>query len=121
MIDHATQIVMGGVLALLIIREVFVFIVKIRDRSADTGDNGRRRATTDPLRGMRKDVEAVLLRLDRIIERLEELSEETKCSRRQSEITFEQAERMTRAVSQLETVINEAALRRRSTETNPGL
>ena len=122
MIENATAVGVGGILALLVIREVFRFVVKLREGTlAPAGANGKTRPKTDPIRAVQTNVEAVLIRLDRIVDRLDELSEETKLGRKQSEIAGEQTERMVRAVSQLEHTINEATQRRRSHETNPGL
>lgn len=121
MIENATEITVGGILTLLILREVFAFVVKVRDRSLDNGSSrGKTRRKTDPLLAVQTNVEAVLIRLDRIVDRLDDLAEETRSSRKQSEITGEQAERMMRCVCQLQETVDEAT-RRRTGDTNPGL
>lgn len=122
MIENATQIGVGGILALLILREVFTFVGRLRDKSSAGSETpSKTRPRTDPIRAVHMNVEAVLSRLDRIVERLEDLADETKNSRRQSEITSEQTERMVRAVGQLESTINDLTAKRRSGDTNPGL
>jgi uncharacterized protein YukE len=71
------------------------------------------------VKNIQNSVDAVLSRLDRIIERLEDIGASTKAARKQSEITGEQTERMCRAVGQLENTINEYAAKRRQTDTQP--
>lgn len=118
MIEGLTQVAIGGILALLILREVFDFI---RKRRAYANDNHQRRPTGERLKEVANGVDAVLSRLDRIIERLDEVAAATKSARKQTEITGEMAERMSRAVSQLEETINDVALRRRTADTSPGV
>lgn len=123
MIENATTIGVGGILALLIIREVFRFVAKLRDGSAqhNSSGNGKTRPKTDPMRAVQTNVEAVLIRLDRIVDRLDDLGEEAKMGRKQSQIAGEQTERMVRAVDNLEQTINAVLGRRRTSDTSPGL
>jgi len=114
MMQQLTNIGVGGILTILILRLVFDFLKHRRENNG----SGRGRLSTDKVKGIQTGVDAVLMRMDSIIDRLDDLAEATKAARKQSEITCEQTERMTRAVAQLETTIGVMA--RRTVETQPG-
>lgn len=118
MTEVLTQVGVGGILVLLILREVFGFLAR---RRLDNTEPGSRKSNTDKFKAVQSGVDAVLVRLDRIIERLDDVAEATRLARKQSEITGEMTERMSRAVSMLEETLTEAAGRRRTADTNPGL
>ncbi len=125
MIGDITQVALGGIVALLILREVFKYLAD-RKRpptvcALATQDPSKRRRTTDRFKEVQSGVEAVLSRLDTIIERLDDVKTAVRASRKQSEITGEMAERMTRSVAHLEQTINDALGRRRTTDTSPGV
>lgn len=109
MIENLTNVAVGGILALLILREVFNFVARLKT----SRNNGTNHTGSKP--GLAASA-AVLAKLDRIIERLDDIAEASRAARKQSEIAGEQTERMVRAVSQLETTINETALKRLSTQ-----
>jgi hypothetical protein len=111
MTGQLTSVGVGGILAILILRLVFDFLKHRRN------GNGRGRLGTDKVKGIQTGVDSVLMRMDHIIDRLDTMTEATKAARKQSEITCEQTERMTRAVYQLEQTIGVMA--RRTVETNP--
>lgn len=112
MIQHLTQVGVGGIFAIMVLRLVFDFVTKLRN------GNGKGRRATDKFKDVQNSVEAVLIRLDRIIERLEDLAASTKETRKQSEVTCEQTERLARGLSSLEQTIG--ALARRTVDTQPG-
>ena len=121
MISDITQVALGGIVALLILREVFQYLSKRKSSGTEPATAmNKRRLTTDRVKHVQNGVDAVLSRLDRIIERLEDVAEQTRAARKQSAITGETTERMTRAVNQLEQTINAAMGRRRTSETSPG-
>lgn len=112
MIENVTQIGIGGIFSIMVLRLVFDFVTKLRN------GNGKGRRDTDRFKDVQNSVGAVLIRLDRIIERLDEVAESTKAARKQSEITGEQTERVARGLSSLEQTIG--ALARRTADTQPG-
>ena len=114
MAETAAQGSLAAIVALLILREVFAYLSKRKEA------NGARR-TTDKVNDLRMQLEGVISRLDRIIERLDDMALATKAARRQTEIATEQTERMVRAVSQLEKTFNDAGLHRRTHDTAPGV
>lgn len=121
MIGDITQVALGGIVALLLLREVFQYLSKIRaPKGEDAASAPKTRPTTDRVKEVKNGVDAVLARMDRIIERLDDVSGAVRAARKQSEITGEMAERMTRAVGQLEETVNDALGRRRTSDTNPG-
>lgn len=113
MTGQLTSVGVGGILAILILRLVFDFLKHKRD-----GNGARGRLSTDKVKGIQSGVDAVLMRMDHIIDRLDTMADAVKASRKQTEIACEQTERMTRAVAQLEQTIGVMA--RRTTETQPG-
>ena len=113
MMQQLTNIGVGGILTILILRLVFDFLKHRRDNGGN-----RARLSTDKVKGIQSGVDAVLMRMDHIIDRLDSLADATKAARKQSEITCEQTERMMRAVAQLESTIGVMA--RRTAETQPG-
>lgn len=118
MVDAVTQVTVGGIVALLILREVFSHLQRRKDNGIGSNTKGRR--DTDKLKSVQASLDAVLQRLDRIVERLEDVVDATRAGRKQSEITGEMTERMCRAVATLEETINEAG-RRRTADTQPGV
>lgn len=116
MTELVTQLGIGGILVLLVVREFLTYLARRRD---DSGDNSGRR-NTDRFKTIQGGVDAILVRLDRIVERLEDVVDATRAGRKQSEITGEMTERMCRAVATLEETINEAG-RRRTADTQPGV
>jgi len=113
MVETATQISMGAIVSLLILREVFAYLLKRKDH--DTA-----KLSTDRTKEIMAQLENIIARLDRVIERLDDLSVATKQARRQTEIAAEQTERMVRAVSQFEKTFNGAGLHRRTQDTPAG-
>lgn len=118
MIGDITQVALGGIVALLILREVFAYLAK-RKPNGEAG--GKTRPNTDRVKNVQNGVDAVLSRLDRIIERLEDVTEQTKAARKQTEITGERTERITRQLEKIEETLTEveAATRRRATGPQP--
>lgn len=112
MTEHLTQIGVGGIFALMVLRLVFDFVARLRN-----GGNGKTkgRRDTDRFRDLQNSMGAVVLRLDRIIERLGDVAEETRAARKQGVVTGEQTERLTRAVFNLQAAIQ------RTPDTNPGI
>lgn len=117
MTEIITQLSVGGIFALLVIREVLGFFARRRLSGLDAPTSGRR--NTDKFKTIQSGVDAILGRLDRIVERLEDMRDATRHARKQSEITKEMTERVCRAVTQLEQTVG--ALARRSTDTQPGV
>lgn len=117
MAEIITQLGIGGILVLLVIREFLAFIARRKESESYTST---RRPTTDKFKTIQGGVDAILQRLDRIVERLEDLAGATRAARKQTEITGEMTERMCRAVGALEETLNDAATRRRTTDTSPG-
>lgn len=115
MTEQLTNIGVGGILAILILRLVFDFLKHRRDSNG----NGRGRIPTDKIKGVQTGVDSVLMRLDLIVDRLDTVADASKAARRQTEIACEQTERMTRAVAQLEQTIGVIA--RRTIDTSPGV
>jgi hypothetical protein len=121
LIGDITQVALGGILALMILREVFQYLAKRKAPPVCALESGpKRRPTNEQVKLVQSSVEAVLLRLDQIVERLEDVASAVKSARKQSEITGEMAERMTRAVSQLERTVIETLGRHRTADTSPG-
>lgn len=119
MTEHLTETAVVGVLVLIILRETYQFVVKVRDRSSS---NGSRRPTTGEWKGIRSGVDAVLARMDRIIERLEDIGDATRLTRKQVQITGELTERLCRQVDTLDETITEVvAAHRRKQDTQPGI
>lgn len=116
MTEIVTQLGIGGILVLLVVREFLTYLARRRD---DAGNNSGRRST-DRFKTIQGGVDAVLIRLERIIERLDDVVENTRAARKQSEITGEMTERMCRAVATLEENLNDAG-RRRTVDTQPGV
>ena len=113
MTEQLTNIGVGGILAILILRLVFDFLTNRRNGI------GRGRIPTDKIKGVQTGVDSVLMRLDLIVDRLDVLADASKAARKQTEIACEQTERMTRAVAQLEQTIGVIA--RRTIDTSPGV
>lgn len=109
MIEDLTNVAVGGILALLILREVFNFVARLKANRIN--GIGGTHSIPNPAA-----TNAVLARLDRIIERLDDIAEATRAARKQSEISGEQSERMIRAVYHLETTINENVVKRLPTQ-----
>lgn len=115
MTEQLTEAAVVGVLALIILRETYQFVLKVRNKEPT---NGRR--STDKLKGVQSGVDAVLNRMDRIIERLEDIADATRLTRKQVQITGELTERLGRQVDALDDTITEviAAHRRKDTQPN---
>jgi hypothetical protein len=112
-----TQAGVVGILALIILRETYQFVLKVRNK-----DQGNGRRSTDKLQGVKSGVDAVLGRMDRIIERLEDIADATRMTRKQVQITGELTERLGRQVDALDETITEVmAAHRRKTETQPNI
>lgn len=116
MTDLVTQLGIGGILVLLVVREFLTFLARRRPDGAEI-----RRPSADNFEAIQRGVDAVLVRLDRIVERLEDVADATRAARKQSIVTGEIAERMSRAVASLEETLNETLGRRRTVDTNPGV
>lgn len=100
------QLGLGGLVALMILREVFGFLAKRKSElEAADGITSRTRPKSDKIRSVQDSVDAVLHRLDRIIEAVQDQNKETRAARRQSEITGEMCERVGRAVCGLEKTV----------------
>lgn len=115
MAELVTQVGVGGILALLILREVLGFLAR---RRLDV-DTGGRRPTSERFKTIQGGIDAILVRLDRIIEKLEYVADATRSARKQTEITGEMTERMCRTVAMLEETLNDIG-RRRTADTQPG-
>ena len=124
MIGDITQVALGGVLALFIIREVFRFVKALKtSEGSTTMPAPKRRPTTDRVKRVEDGVGAVASRLDRIIERLEDIAESTRATKKQTQITGELAERIVRHLDKLEEQLHafEASARRRTTGSHPAI
>lgn len=114
MTQYLTELGVGGIFAILVLRAVFEYLKTRRESGI-----GRGRISTDKVKGIQTGVDSVLMRMDHIIDRLDTVIDATKAARRQAEIACEQTERMTRAVAQLETTMGVIA--RRTADTLPGV
>jgi hypothetical protein len=110
--QQMANVAVGGILALLIIREVFDFI---RRRNGE-----RRRRDTPPGKSLHS-TDAIIDRLDRIIDRLDELADCMREARRQAELNGEAQDRIKRHIGQLEQTLTiiEKTVRHRQSEPLP--
>lgn len=97
MIADVAQITMAGVLALMILREVFGFL-----RARQANGNGRPSTTTLARKG---DLQPVVDRLDRLIELEKEHGETNRLLKRMTEEIGESVERQNRAIDRLDSTI----------------
>lgn len=100
--DMLAEIAAGGLLALLIIREVFAHQ---RARMSGT-DAARKRPITGPKGEPAPALNAVTDRLDRIIGKIEDIMDISRETRKQSEVNGDRAERLTRSLSALDETIS---------------
>lgn len=118
MIDSLLQVSLAAVVSLLILREVFNYLSKRREAPAGVG---RGRSDTDKVKNVQNSVDAVLSRLDRIIERLEDLGDSLRVTKKCTQINCEQTDKLCRQMTSLEETVAEAVSRRRSTDTQPAI
>lgn len=119
MTDVATEVAVGGMLAFLILREAFGFVVKLKDKLSAPSGSGRRQ-TGDMVKGVQNGVDAVLSRLDRIVERLEDIGDTLRATKKQTVLTGEKTEKLGRQTDAIEKTVAEIALaHRRTTESQP--
>lgn len=122
MTETLTQLGMGGILVLLVLREVFGFLAKRRLNGSAIGGPPRRPGN-DKVTSVQASVDAALAQLGRIIERLDDIAAATKAARKQSEITGEQAERIARHLERLGDILDkiDSSTRRRQTGASPAI
>ncbi len=97
MIQDVAQITMAGVLALMILREVFGFL-----RARQANGNGRPATTSIAKKG---DLQPVVDRLDRLVELAKEQGEFSRGLKRMVEEIGETTDRQTRALDRLDSAI----------------
>jgi len=117
LIEQITQVSLAGVLVLLILREVFAYL---RGRKNGDSPGSGRRPTSEKIQVIQHSVDAILSRLDRIIERLEDLADAARETRRQGGLTADNIDRVRRQLDQIEDAIDEIATKRTST-TQPSI
>jgi hypothetical protein len=117
MTETMTEVAVGGMLAFLLVREAFQFVIKIRDKAMSP--NGKR-PTTDKVKSIQNGVDAVLSRLDRIVERLEDIGETLRVTKKITVVTGEKTDRLGRQTEAIEKTVNEIALaHKRRTDSQP--
>ena len=94
--QQIANVAVGGILALLILREVFDFI---RRRNGRSGESKRR--DTPPAKPLHS-LDAIVDRLDRIIDRLDDLADCMRHTRRQTELNGEQQDRVKHQLEKVE-------------------
>lgn len=110
--DTLLQLGVGGIFAIMVIKLVFDFLQRKMNGFAY---DGKKRPSTGPKPiPVAINVDGVTDRLDRIIDRLDELMAIAKLTRKQAELNGEQTERQQRSFNDVLTRI-ETAVQRRST------
>lgn len=92
MMDQIAELSIGAVVALLILKEVFVFLKSRNGRSSSKLASAAETAS----------VNAITDRLDRITSRLDEITDIAKTARKQAELNGEATERLQRTIASLD-------------------
>lgn len=121
MTETMTQAGIVGILALIILRETYQFVLKVKNKEQTNGSSGRR-PTAEKVKAVQEGVDAVLSRLDRIVDRLEDIGDTLRDTRKKIVLTWERAERLGRQTDDLEKTVNEIAVStRRKVDTQPNI
>ncbi len=101
MVEEFGSIAAGGILALLLIREVFAFL---RERNGNGGGGQRKRPLTGP-HVTSGQISTVVDKLDRCLAQHADLSDTIRDARRKIEVIEETADRLERRLESVDTAI----------------